>query len=115
MPPNAEPALFAPRGRPPKTPPPLPPILLPPQSSPHSSVPSSKKSPFAPPPHAIPLALTRLLPICQIFPLAKSGGDLCNMYDCLRIPARMYLLFVCMFMNTYSVCFVIASIVYVIL
>jgi hypothetical protein len=47
--------------------------------------PHPKKSPFPLLQHAIPLALTRLPPICQIFPLAKSWGDLCNMYDCLLI------------------------------
>jgi hypothetical protein len=50
-------------------------------------------------PHAIPLALTRYHPICQIFPLAKSWGDLCNMYDCLLIPPRMN---VNLFKNTAS-------------
>jgi hypothetical protein len=65
--------------------------------------PFPKKSHFPLLPHAIPLALTRCHPICQIFPLAKSWGDLCNMYDCmydcLLIPPRMN---VNLFMNTAS-------------
>jgi hypothetical protein len=61
--------------------------------------PHPKKLPFPPLPHAIPLALTRFPPICQIFPLAKSWGDLCNMYDCLLIPPQ----YECdLFMNTTS-------------
>jgi hypothetical protein len=61
--------------------------------------PLPKESHSLPLPHAIPLALTRYHPICQIFPLAKSWGDLCNMYDCLLIPPRMN---VNLFMNTAS-------------
>jgi hypothetical protein len=54
---------------------------------PHQNTPP-KKSHFPLLPHAIPLALTRSHPICQIFPLAKSWGDLCSMYDCLAIPPQ---------------------------
>jgi hypothetical protein len=61
--------------------------------------PHPKKLPFPLLPHAIPLALTRFHPICQIFPLAKSWGDLCIMYDCLLIPPP----YECdLFMNTAS-------------
>jgi hypothetical protein len=41
-------------------------------------LPQPKKSLLPPLPHAIPHANTRLPPICQIFPLAKSWGDLCS-------------------------------------
>jgi hypothetical protein len=88
MPPNVEPALPPPRGRPPKPTSPLPSILRPKQSSPHSSLPSSKKVTFSSPPtrHSTRPHKNPSCQICQIFPLAKSWGDLCSMYDCFMIP-----------------------------